>query len=198
MKGIFKLKPSLSKYTGIYDADLVIRYLMTINNDTAKLKEFSQKLLMLLLLITSQRSQSMASIDIRTIHECETLGVIDIFIPDVLKTTKPGRHLLPMRLQIYTPDPNICPVATLKLYLAKTKSIRTDNQLFVSYIQPHRGVKSTTLSRWAKETLKAAGVDITTFSAHSTRAASTSKMMAMNISTEDIRKVGIVDIRSVL
>lgn len=188
MKGIFKLKPSLGKYTCIYDADIVIKYLDTINNNTAPLKELSHKLLMILLLVTSQRNQSMASININTIHISHTMDIVDIFVPDVLKTTKAGRHLQAMRLSSFRPNPNICPVETLKIYMNKTKDLRTDEALFISYIQPHKGVKVTSLSRWAKSTLLKAGINIDIYSAHSTRAASSSKKLTLNVSTEDIRK----------
>ena len=189
MKGVFKLRPSLPKYTTVYDADQVLQYLDLIQNESASLERLGKKTLMLMLFMTSQRNQTMESIDLRTIHECKPLKIIDIFIPEILKTTNPGRHLEPIRLNSYPRNINLCPVRTLNKYIEITKDIRSENDnLFISYKAPHRQVVSTTLSKWAKSILSEAGIDISCFTAHSTRAASSSKKLAMNVSLADIRK----------
>ena len=51
----------------------------------------------------------------------------------------------------------------------------TERKLFVSFIQPHKGVSKDTISRWAKLGLESAGIDTSQFTAHSTRAATSSK-----------------------
>ena len=48
------------------------------------------------------------------------------------------------------------------------------HKLPVSYQKPHRPVSKDTVGRWLKMELKLAGKDTSTFSAHSTRTASTS------------------------
>ena len=62
------------------------------------------------------------------------------------------------------------------------------SQLFISFIKPHRPVTSSTVARWLKETLGAAGIDTTIFKAHSVRGASTSAAANSGITTEDILK----------
>ena len=52
--------------------------------------------------------------------------------------------------------------------------------------RPHRPVSKDTVSRWLKAELKLAGIDTSTFSAHSTRAASTSAAKAQNLSINTI------------
>ena len=51
----------------------------------------------------------------------------------------------------------------------------TERKLFVSFIQPHKGVSRDTISRWAKFGLESAGIDTSQFTAHSIRAATSSK-----------------------
>ncbi|KAI8483743.1 hypothetical protein Bbelb_385350 [Branchiostoma belcheri] len=54
--------------------------------------------------------------------------------------------------------------------------------------RPHRPVGSATLARWVKSVLGTAGVDTATFSAHSTRGASTSAAAAAGVSLHSIMK----------
>ena len=58
----------------------------------------------------------------------------------------------------------------------------------LSYVYPHRPVKSATLARYVKEMLAMAGVDVTVFTTHSTRAASTSKGNNLGLSLRDLNK----------
>lgn len=58
-------------------------------------------------------------------------------------------------------------------YLHRTKALRTDTNLLISTIKPHKAVSQSTFSRWNKLIMLKAGVD-KTFAAHSVRSASTS------------------------
>ena len=55
-----------------------------------------------------------------------------------------------------------------------------------SYQKPHRPVSKDTVSRWLKMELQLAGIDTSTLSAHSTRAASTSAAKAQKLSITTI------------
>ena len=63
-------------------------------------------------------------------------------------------------------------------------------QLFLSYKKPHEPVTKPTLARWLKSVLDSAGIDISLYKAHSTRAASTSKAGMAGIRLEEIVKQG--------
>jgi len=64
-------------------------------------------------------------------------------------------------------------------YLDRTRDWRKDDchdgQLLLSTLRPHNPVKSSIISNWLKRIMGRAGIDTTTFKAHSTRGASTSK-----------------------
>ena len=47
--------------------------------------------------------------------------------------------------------------------------------------QPHKAVTRYTISRWTKDVLKLSGIDITQFTAHSTRAAVASKASVKDV-----------------
>src|SRR6202041_1221736 len=75
------------------------------------------------------------------------------------KTTRPGANFPSILLTGYT-DHTLCPVATLDCYLAKTASMRTLPDLFILLRSPHTPAHRVSISRWVKEGLRAAGVDV--------------------------------------
>ena len=72
MAGIFKLKPALPRYISTFDTQKVINYQDTIQTSLlTPLKDLSHKLAMLLCLLSSQRSQSIAALDVQFMHLTE-------------------------------------------------------------------------------------------------------------------------------
>ena len=72
-----------------------------------------------------------------------------LFIPDKLKTVRPGHHLPPLELKAYK-DVELCVVSHLRQYIKLTENLRKgdDKQLFLSYVKPHKPISTSTLSRW--------------------------------------------------
>ena len=90
---------------------------------------------------------------------------------------------------------NLCVVQCLDEYLARTKLIRENScadieeePLIISYAEPFGPVKSATVARYVKLFLGEAGIDISVFTAHSTRSASTSLGNNLGMSFKDIAK----------
>ena len=80
-----------------------------------------------------------------------------------------------VNVKTFPENPLLCPVRTLQDYLARTSQLwvnTDDSGLFISLLKPYKSVKPPTLARWLKETLSAAGIDITMFKPHSTWRAS--------------------------
>ena len=70
-----------------------------------------------------------------------------------------------------------------------TKTLSKDSShLFVAIVKPHKPIAPCTITHWLKEILKMSGIDISTFTAHSTRGASTSAAADSGITTSDILK----------
>uniref|UniRef100_A0A803JKH4 Core-binding (CB) domain-containing protein n=1 Tax=Xenopus tropicalis TaxID=8364 RepID=A0A803JKH4_XENTR len=87
------------------------------------------------------------------------------------------------------------PVRALKIYLARTKELRTTHSLFVLPTGPHKGspAPKVTISRWIKETIRRAYIARGRTSplqvrAHSTRAVSTSWAFRNRASAEQLCK----------
>ena len=96
-------------------------------------------------------------------------------IGDLLKQSRPGIHLAEIVVAAYVPDRRLCVVTVLQEYLDRTRVYRGNTTtLFITTQEPYKAVSRDTLSRWIRDTLIAAAVDIDIFTPHSTRAAATS------------------------
>ena len=186
LKGVFELRPALPKYKTIWDVSLVLSTLENWELVNISLKDLSLKLAMLFALSTSQRIQTLKVLSVKnmTLTDSHCVFLID----SVLKTTRPGKHLTNIRLDAFTDNKNLCPVEHLKLYLNTTSKFRGPHtQLFLSYQKPHLPVSADTISRWIKTVMLKAGIDTKVFSAHSTRAASTSAAHKKGVPLDKIR-----------
>ena len=188
MKGVYeKLKPQ-PKYTQIWDVSLVLRYLATLTpNSSLSLKNLTLKLVMLLLLVSSQRGQAIHSLSLQGMTLSGSSCHFQVL--EHMKTSKPGTCATVIKVHKYEPDEDICPFLTLKEYLNQTQGLRGDeDKLFISYQKPHKAVSRNTVSRWAKEVLETAGIDTKVYSAHTTRAASTSKAFGKPVPLDVLMK----------
>ena len=114
-----------------------------------------------------------------------------VFFPASL--VKQSRQGKPLREFFFPPFPHnseLCPVETLKQYELLTSSLRSHNVsiLSISLVKPHKSVSSATVARWMREVLRLAGIDVSIFSGHTTRGASTSAAARAGITTNDILK----------
>ena len=93
-------------------------------------------------------------------------------IPEHIKQSQPGYKVPSVLLQAYPADQSLCVFTHLKEYLQRTKLLRgTETKLFLSHAKPHHRASRDTISRWIHSVMAEAGVDVTTFKPHSTRAA---------------------------
>ena len=129
------------------------------------LKSLSYRLAILLCITTGQRVQTLFYMNIDLMFEADK-------VTELLKQSRPGHHLDSMVLLRY-PDQQICVISHLEQYIEKTKDLRKDQNLLISFVKPHKRITTSTISRWCVTVLKNAGVDITVFGSHSTRSAST-------------------------
>lgn len=187
-KGVFRLKPPTPKYDVTWDTSIVLDKLAhKYPNRELSLEQLTKKCAMLLALTTAHRMQTLSKIDVRNIEETDSQ--INIKITDLIKTSRPGHNQPTLYLPFFRQKPEICPANTLLAYLERTRPLRGNNHyLFVSYRKPHEIVGSQSISRWIKSTMGECGVDVSIFSAHSTRHASTSRARHFGLSVDTIRK----------
>lgn len=189
LKGIYRQKPCRPKYTATWDPKLVLDVISDwYPNSNLNLVKLTKKLTMLLALCTSHRVQTFSLIKISNISRSQS--GIKITISDIIKTSAPNREQPLLFLPYFWEDPSICPASALDDYLAATSGLRPEGveNLLITHKKPHKEASSGTISRWIKQTLAECGVDVTVFSAHSTRHASTSAAASAGVPIDTIRK----------
>ena len=86
----------------------------------------------------------------------------------LVKGSKPHKPHLEIFLPSFPPYASLCVAFYLKGYIDVTSSKRNNsssrNFLFISYIKPHKAVKTSSISRWLKNVLRLSGIDTSQFS----------------------------------
>lgn len=188
-RGVAYLRPQIPKYEEIWDPDLVLCYLKTLwPHEALSFESLTKKLVMLLVLTTAQRVQTITKIRINNIKKFDT--EIRIKITDRIKTSGPGRNQPMLQLPFFRDQPNLCVASVLCQYIERSAQLRTQNEdrLVLTYRKPHRVATTQSVSRWIKSVMAKSGIDVTIFGSHSTRHASTSAAARRGVDIETIRK----------
>ena len=188
IKGIFESRPGLPKYFETWDVKQVFSYLQPLHPpESLTLKDLTHKLVMLLALLSGQRHQTLHSLSVSDIKLNPDKCVF--VIKALLKTSRPGRHISSLEFVAYQPDPRLCVVTYMLEYVKRTSALRQGaRQLLLSYTKPYKSVSADTVTNWIKHVLRKSGINISLFSAHSTRSASTSLAKAAQIPLDTIMR----------
>lgn len=186
-RGLFRLRPTKPRYAITWDVDIVLDVLEKIPLENLNLQDLSERTVTILALATAHRLQTLALININNITRRNTR--IEIKIPDLIKTSKPGTLQPLLVLPFFNERPNLCAARTLLKYIEVTKTLRGDKEkLFIGIKKPHQEISSQTIARWIKGTLKKCGINTDQFTAYSTRHASTSAAFQRGVDINTIRK----------
>ena len=188
MKGVFNDRPPLPRYTCTWNVQTVLSYISSWgSNDSLSLKQLSWKTAMLLALTRPSRSADLSQLSLSG-KQYKPAGVT--FTPSSLaKQSRQGKPITEFFFPSFQHDSGLCPVVTLKAYEERTVTCRgAETKLFLALIKPHKAVTSSTIARWLKSLLEAAGIDTSVFTAHSVRGASSSAAANLGITTNDILK----------
>ena len=151
------------------------------------LKSLTHKLVMLIVLVSAQRTQSIHLLDLHFMKL--STDAVEFVIPGHIKQSRPGYRVQPVLLKAYPIDRRLCVVTHLNEDIERTKSLRSvESRLFISYVNPHKGVCKDTISRWIRTIMTEAGIDINVFNPDSTRSAATSKALQSCVPIQDILK----------
>ena len=92
MQGIFNTRPSLPQYGVIWDVNMVFTYILSLPTDeNISLLQLPEKLVMLFMLLSGQRAQTIHLIKLSDL-QVDT-DKVTIYFSTILKQTKPIRHL---------------------------------------------------------------------------------------------------------
>ena len=198
-RGASTTNPSKGRYTGFWDVVEVLELFQEWGqNEKLSLKVLTYKVVMLLLLITAQRGQTILNLSLQdAVFERDE---VTFFLQTLLKHNRAGDSLDVITLNAFDADRDVCVVDALHEYVKRTKDLRFkdkvkshNHQLLVSYVFPYGPVSRATLSHWTVEVLDLAGVSVQKyggkkFGSHSTRGASTSKAKRLGVPLNLIMK----------
>lgn len=187
MKGIQIIRPQLSKYQSTWDVNLVFEYLRSLSPlRILTLKKLTVKTLLLMLLTSCQRVQTMHVLKISDLMYTGDDDTMIFRLSESLKHHRKG-SLGFIAFSAYRLDPGLDVVRCLNEYILRTEELRGRvDRLFITTQPPYRGASQTTLARWTRATLREAGVQVVVWSAHSVRSASTSKLSKISVPVEMI------------
>ena len=127
MKGVFNSKPSLPLYMSVWDTTPVLQKLASFhpaNKLTLKLLTF--KVVLLLALVTYQRTQSLHLIKVGDITFSD--DEVHVQWSSLLKQSRPGYHLEPMIIQGVSENQRLCVMSYFKHYFSRTKHLRGSSE----------------------------------------------------------------------
>ena len=184
MRGVFKLRPPVARYTSIWDVNTVLHYIHAMINNTFQLKLL--KMATLLMLLSGNRVNMLSHFYIRNMYlnERECTFVFD----EALKHSRPNWNTEKMTFRAFPELPGLCPVNAIVDYLEARNALSNDGAFFVTQVKPWNKAAPDTIARWIKTVLGWAGIDSGKYTAHSCRAAATSSAVFNGISLTTILK----------
>ena len=213
LRGAFKERPSFPKNVVTWDPHIVLEWMVKLRkNKELLMVDLKGKLCTLLCLLNGQRAQLAPALDTRFMVAETSRYIFDM--RKILKPTKPSKHIPPLEFFAFPEEEKLCIVRCLDEYLSRTHVMReivgmvdgdeTDNDaesdvendkmdnfpkpLILSHSSPYGPVTPATAARYVKLFLGDAGIDLTVFTAHSTRSASTSLGNNLGMRFTDIAK----------
>ena len=175
LRGVFNRRPALPRTDITWDADIVLNFLKSWSPaSTLSLLQLTVKVVLLCLLVSGQRGQTVWQMDLRNMTW--TKNEVRCRFGDPLKTSTPRTHQCEVTFGAFPSNKALCVVRYMQQYVKRTQTLRgKETKFFISVKAPHKAVGRDTIRRWTKLGLQKAGIDMSVFTPHSTRAASTSK-----------------------
>ena len=150
LKGVFNSRPPKAKYECIWDPQLLLQYLKSLNNRKIDFKMLSIKTVALLTL----SGQRVSTVQKFKISELQKTPEMVIFTKtDLLKHSRPNYRSPPIVFHAYPHDCNVCPVAVIENYLSARALLTTHNksdQFILCYRNLHGPATTDTIARWVK------------------------------------------------
>ena len=190
MKGVYNSRPPEPRYSSSWRVERVTSHMRQMgSNNSLSLKQLSLKLVMLMALVEASRTSELAALDLR--FRVFSPDGVTFRLPTLTKKRKAGAPPREIFFGGFPPDDRLCVISCLRKYEEKTREYRIQasdapNKLFLSYVRPHRLVSSQRIANWIKSMLGDAGIDTGTFSAHSTRGASTTAAVKQGVPISQI------------
>ena len=192
----YKTRPVVPRYNVTWDLGIVFKFLAQWHpKESLSLKQLTLKTVALVALTSSDRAQTIHALRV-DFTQFSDEGLVFV-IPSILKHSKRGSP--PTKVVCVKWDaPELNVEDYVLYYMQKTfkyrlkswnKNKEDSKQLFLSH-RTGRPVKRASISRWIREVMQLAGIDITLFAPHSSRGASISEATRRGASPQQILSQG--------
>ena len=115
LKGMFKERPSLPRYTVTFDVKPVFECIKEIACSKNTILKICTKILATIMCLSSeQRSQTLPLLETNSMYIDD--GRVIFYISKLTKTSRPNFHQKPLEFLTYPPEKTICVVRIIKLY----------------------------------------------------------------------------------
>ena len=152
----------------VWDCEMILDYFRTQpKNKLLSVLDLGKKTVMLLLLATGRHNVDLTSLSL--LHFKRFENHIKLTVSRLCKTYKKAYFLNQSITLDKHEEEIICPICALNTCIAKTRHLHTTQNIIIITCPPYTGTTSATISRWAKDVMKAAGVDMSMFTPYSTR-----------------------------
>ena len=192
MKGVHELRRPQTRVFNTWSVNTVLLFFRSLRPaEDLPLETLTFKFVMLSALVSAARSSYLHQFDLRFHYVKDNCYYF--IIPGLVKGSRLNKPHLEVCLPSFPEDPRLCIFTYCKEYIKRTQALRprtsSKNPLFLSYIKPHRPVKTCSIARWVKRVLSLSGIDTSHFTAHSTRSAATSAAYKSGVSIAETMRV---------
>ena len=202
MKAFRNCRPPKARYSTTWSIDSLLSFWDTQpENSQLTLKLLTLKTVSLVAISSLSRADELAN----TLRENYGESEKGLFFL-LAKAPKNHKHgpIPPISIDKIPGRPNVCPVVAVYEYIRRTQDSRDvsddhpRDRLFLSLDSRHCNVKVGTISRWLQQAMDLAGIDTSSFKAHSIRGASVSSLRRRGSSIRQIMNKGRWKSNSVL
>ena len=170
MKGVDELRPPQPRVFNTWSVNTVLLFLRSLHpSEELPLKTLTFKFVMLSALVSAARSSYLHQFDLKFHYMKDNCYYF--IIPGLVKGSRHNKPHLEACLPSFSKDSRLCIFTYCKEYIKRTQALRprssSKDPLFLSYIKPHRPVKTCSIARWVKRILSLSGTDTSHFTAHS-------------------------------
>jgi len=188
LRGLTRSRPlQLPKYDEFWDVDVLVDYVRKMSTELRKDKR--AKAIVLLKLASITRADDLSKIVESTmVFSEESLSFL-------MKGIKSDSINFSERVTIhrFKDDIRVCPVLAMEEYLRDLRTVCSEVAeigVFRGIVRPFKVLSAVTIAKQTLEVMKAAGIDVNKFGAHSTRGAAASKALNKGSSVEQVMAAG--------
>ncbi|KAN0025784.1 hypothetical protein ACTFIU_000047 [Dictyostelium citrinum] len=192
MTGIHKLRPSSAKYNEIWDANLVFRYLSTINiYPKFTYSSLLHKTLVLCKMFGLARSSDLVKWSFNVLKVTADSIKGPVINAKEQRNTKSSDISILELTSLEDANLSVCPVRHLATYLrssSKKRNAKSGDSVFIH--ADGTPLQVDDINKVVISTLSKSGIDVSKFKSHSTRSAMASLLLSNNVPFHVVKKMG--------